>query len=743
MLFIRSIQAKVVLVIILVLSVSVAASIYLTVTNQQAAFLEETSRNLSATSSIINNVVRNTMIVGEAPVTIRTMDDIQGVGDFQEITLYRRDGSTAFHDDETILDVNRRLGRDVFDVTPRLVFESIDNASFRQVIRTNTPELVESVADQRVDYYFPILNYSECRACHGQGQFIRGVAHFQVSTARVFSQIADTRTTLTVFFIGTGVVLAALIVLLMRGIVLQPLLQLRTTVGEVGRGNLETRAEIRSRDEFRELADSINGMIAGLKDRERLEIQNRVIEARNEENRKYLDNINEGLLLLDADQVISDQYSTFLEELFGTDAIASRTFSEFIYPDDPPESERRREIDQFVDLVFTSLNTDMEMIASINPLSNQRLTVRRDGAEREIVVDASFQRIFEGGEVANVMVIFVDKTQLVEAEEALRRERARSETEQEQIAAILRTGPEAFQEFAEDARRVLDLLDAIAPGAGRAELDSLFRELHSLKGAARYMELRSFATALNELEEFVAEVRDGQRGLNDETTDRIRRMTDSLGDGLAGIRRINERFREFASHDAEERAFARSVRGFFDNLERMALSIAGDLGKRVRLRTSTDFDTLPILTQLRNPIIHLVRNAIDHGIEEELERISGGKSDTGTIVVSISRAEDESCRLEVRDDGRGIDFGAVARRARALGLVTSEEPSRNELLKAIFSPSFSSRDAATEVSGRGVGLDAVQDAVHALGGSIAVATRDGVGTRFTIRIPLSGGSHEG
>lgn len=736
----RSIQAKVALVITLVLALSVAASIYITVTNQRVAFLDETSRNLAATSTIINNVIRNTMVVGEAPVTISTMRDIQGVGDFQEITLYRRDGTTAFHDAQTIAAVNEQIGQQVFEVTERVPLATINTPDFQRVIETNTPVLAESMDERRVDYYFPILNYAECRVCHGTDEFIRGVAHFRVSTARVFDQISSTQTTLTIFFVGTGIVIAALIVFLLRGIVLGPLFALRTTVSEVGEGNLDTRAEVRSRDELRELADSINTMIAGLRDRERLELQNRIIEARNEENRKYLDNINEGLLLIDRSHRISEEYSSFLEELFGTNEIAGKQFGEFVFPEEAPQSERRREIDQFLELVFESVTTDMEMIASINPLADQRLTVRRDGHEAQIVVDASFQRIFGDDGVQNVMVIFVDKTQLVRAEQALERERERSATEQEQIAAILRSGPDAFQEFAEDAHTTLELVETNAELAADDEtMARLFRELHSLKGSARYMELRSFARSLNELESIVAAVRDGKRA-DAETARIVREKADELGEGLAAIRRINERFREFASADESKRNFARSVAGFFDNLDRMAQGLAHELEKTVRLRTSSDYDTLSILATMRNPIIHLVRNALDHGIEPELERVAAGKPETGTILVSIARESDESCRIEVRDDGQGIDFDAVESRARSLGLVTRADPSRNELLKAVFHPRFSSRDEASEVSGRGVGLDAVQDAVHALGGSIAVATRRGVGTRFTLRLPLPGGT---
>jgi chemotaxis protein histidine kinase CheA len=335
------------------------------------------------------------------------------------------------------------------------------------------------------------------------------------------------------------------------------------------------------------------------------------------------------------------------------------------------------------------------------------------------------------------MVIFIDKTQLVEAEEALKRERQRSETELEQIAAILRSGPEAFQEFARKAHDTIQLLERHArlPADSRA-LDELFRQLHSLKGEARYMELRSFARDLHEFEERVAEVRDGKRTADSYSTVEVQERIDSLRDGLASIRAITERFREFAGGEAGERFSSQSVRGFFDNVERMTDGLSAELEKKIRLKTATDVDSLSVLPELRNAVIHLVRNAVDHGIEDPFERISTNKPETGTILITIAREDDKSCRIEVRDDGQGIDFDQVEKRGRDLGLISGDRPSQNGLLKVLFHPRFSSREHASELSGRGVGLDAVQDAVHSLSGSIAVATKKGVGTRFTIRVPL-------
>ena len=110
------------------------------------------------------------------------------------------------------------------------------------VLSSNTPTSIASIENQTLDYYFPILNFAECRDCHGYGGFIRGVAHYphyQVSTAGIFERIETARNTLTLFFIGTGLVLAIAIVLTMRRIVVAPILSIGKTVTAVGAGDLE------------------------------------------------------------------------------------------------------------------------------------------------------------------------------------------------------------------------------------------------------------------------------------------------------------------------------------------------------------------------------------------------------------------------------------------------------------------------------------------------------------------------
>lgn len=171
----------------------------------------------------------------------------------------------------------------------------------------------------------------------------------------------------------------------------------------------------------------------------------------------------------------------------------------------------------------------------------------------------------------------------------------------------------------------------------------------------------------------------------------------------------------------------------------VAREIARAQGKRVRVvlegeETGVDKSTADALAE---PLLHLVRNAVDHGIESPEQRAAAGKEPEGTLVLRAV-AEGEQVRIEVEDDGAGLDLEAARERARERGLVAGDEDlSPTELAGLLFLPGFSTRERATGVSGRGVGLDAVRAAVAALRGSVEVEPGEEGGTRFVLRLPLT------
>jgi two-component system sensor histidine kinase and response regulator WspE len=193
-----------------------------------------------------------------------------------------------------------------------------------------------------------------------------------------------------------------------------------------------------------------------------------------------------------------------------------------------------------------------------------------------------------------------------------------------------------------------------------------------------------------------------------------------------------------------DEAIASRMRPFSDRtgaLPRLVRDLAHELGKRVRLdivgqNTLVDRD---LIEKLDAPLSHLLRNAVDHGMEPERERVATGKAPEGRIVLEARHAAG-MLQISVTDDGRGIDLERVRDTVVERGLSTESvaaQLTEAELLEFLFLPGFTVRDTVTEISGRGVGLDAVQDMVKQLRGSLRVSTDPGRSARFQLHLPLT------
>ncbi len=728
-----SIRFKVVFTIILVLLVSVSLLIFITVSNQQRNLLDAMRNNLSVNNGILNTVIDNLMLSGEAPIANKTMSDLRRSPEFKDIEIYRTDGTVAFSDYTTLDQVNSNQDIIKFGKTPRVEVRMIDNAGFQNVLSTNTPKTVELLSTKEMEYFFPIINGPDCRVCHGTENFLRGVAHYKISVEEVFHQINSARNMLTVFFLITAIVISIILIWMMQRIVIKPVLSISSTVAEVGNGNLDIRSHIKSRDELGLLGSKLNDMISGLKEKRHLELENREIETRNKENKKYLDNINEGLLLLNPDFTISKQYSRFVTVLFNREEITGLKLSEFIYPDADKFVEERKELDQFVKMVFEKTKTDMEMILSINPLFNKNLDIiSPDGELSKIIIDAHFQRIFKGDKVENVMVIFEDRTKIINIEHELETARKKSQSELEQIAVILKAGPESFLEFVKDAEQYLsDSLLALSSIETPESLARILRNLHSLKGSARYMDILLIADKAHETESLISDFKD--TGFDEKNKLIIKNNLSEIGTELGQIGDITSRFSSFGKISGFP-ATSR-IEQFFATLKRMAEQISKELDKDTVLVTRSNLVDFPYLKQMRDPIIHLIRNSLDHGIEDSFERLSSGKDKTAVLKLEIGILRDGSFSVVVADDGRGIDFNSVRKRALEKGLIGNSDISDKDLAEMLFSSSFSIKSEISSISGRGVGLDVVSEVVKSLKGTISIATSKAKGTKFIIKLP--------
>ena len=178
----------------------------------------------------------------------------------------------------------------------------------------------------------------------------------------------------------------------------------------------------------------------------------------------------------------------------------------------------------------------------------------------------------------------------------------------------------------------------------------------------------------------------------------------------------------------------------FDRFPRLVRDLARELGKQVAFRVEGKEIELDraILDELGDPLLHLLRNAVDHGIESPAERRRRGKQPEGEIVLAAVR-ERASVAISVRDDGRGIDRQKVLERARRDGVVDphAEALTDDQLLRVLARPGFSTAEAVTSVSGRGVGIDVAVTRIRVLGGSIEIRSVEGKGTTFVMRLPVT------
>jgi two-component system chemotaxis sensor kinase CheA len=188
------------------------------------------------------------------------------------------------------------------------------------------------------------------------------------------------------------------------------------------------------------------------------------------------------------------------------------------------------------------------------------------------------------------------------------------------------------------------------------------------------------------------------------------------------------------------------LKQIFLPMNRLVQSLSQKMGKKVRFTITGDELALDktIVESLNEPLVHLLRNALDHGLELPEERTEKGKDETGTVFLNAFRKGD-TAYVEVSDDGRGLNAARILDKARERGLVQpDQELTEQEIIQFILASGFSTAEKVTDVSGRGVGMDAVANAVRMqLGGDITIENLPGAGSRFTLSIPLSRSVNEG
>ncbi len=282
-------------------------------------------------------------------------------------------------------------------------------------------------------------------------------------------------------------------------------------------------------------------------------------------------------------------------------------------------------------------------------------------------------------------------------------------------------------------RQLKDLVQGFEPV--REQMDEVYEQLaiqYRAPAGTEFdpLEMDRFSdlhATLQACQEFVAQISESAEDLD--------LVTRSVARELVSLRRnLNQIYSE--STKARLNPFSTLTRPFADKIQRLAQRY----GKQVHCRIEGAEVLLDrvLLERLKGPLTHLVNNAFDHGIEPPEERRAQGKSPTAQIVLR-AQVQGNQALISIQDDGRGVNRERVYRKARERGLTQAawEQLSPEEILDFLFMPGFSTSTQVSELSGRGVGLDAVRTEIRQLGGKVEIASTPGQGTQFTLRLPLA------
>ncbi len=451
------------------------------------------------------------------------------------------------------------------------------------------------------------------------------------------------------------------------------------------------------------------------------------LEAAHSAQRFLLDRVSDGLATVDASGAISAQCSARLNAWFGAPIEG-----------EPVWAYLGRKSPRFGALLDFGWQCMLDDVLPLDLYLDQlprRLDV--DG----VPLGVSYQpQLTSSGKLSNVLVVVRDLTAELERE--------RLDLEQRELMAALNKLTQDRDGF----RSFLDEASIIVRAVGSAEaLDriALMRALHTLKGNFALFGLRSLSGFCHGLEDALTERREISAAEREELATRWNafeaKVRPLLGDGEGGVALSSAEFIDVVrmlSRSAPGEVVKRfkeialtPVYPHLSHLAEQAVALSERLGK-APLETVVEAAGVRCSRSRMMPfwqsLIHAVRNAVDHGIETEGERVEAGKPAHARLELRASMTRDEF-HIEVRDDGRGIDWTRLAERSRAAGLPTE---TRADLVAALFADGISSRDAVTELSGRGVGMSAMKRECTRLGGEIDVESAEGVGTTLRIRIPM-------
>jgi two-component system chemotaxis sensor kinase CheA len=540
----------------------------------------------------------------------------------------------------------------------------------------------------------------------------------------------------------------------------RPLTRMQSMMSEIASSqDFTRRVPVGRMDEIGRSIVAFNEMI------EKIQQSSALLKQKTADIQAMLQNIQQGMLTVVDGALVHAEYSAYLEAIFETQDIAGRPVMELVFDHTDLNADVRSQVDA---AIHACIGED-----AINFTFNQHLLVNEvaktmaDG--RVKTLDLSWSAITdENDTVMRLMLCVRDVTELRQ----LAAEAGEQKRRLEMIGEILAVNEEKFHHFVDSATGFVNENERIIRQHTQADseaLAELFRNVHTIKGNARTYSLQHLTSIVHETErrydalrrndvseEWNQEVLIADLERVKEAIERYRTINDvSLGRKDAGRRGSAEHYlmverghiqESLRILEAADPVDVRSLQTMRDSVHRTLRilgtesigevlsgvleslpSLARELGKEpptVRIEDDGYRVNRQVSSTLKNVFMHLMRNSVDHGIETAAARLAQGKAAAGTIAIEAG-VDRGSLQISLSDDGRGLALGRIRSIASARGWLDADAPLSDELVADfIFHPGFSTAEKVTEVSGRGVGMDAVRDFLKRENGSIELRFTD-------------------
>lgn len=474
-----------------------------------------------------------------------------------------------------------------------------------------------------------------------------------------------------------------------------------------------------------------------------------------------LQTVKEGLFLLDAQGRISATHSGSMERLFKREHLAGISFEDLLQPIVPAKTLQTAI--RFVEVLWSE-RTKENLVKSINPLQEVEVSFDTGGGQETRWLEFDFHRVRSDGKLVNLLVSVNDVTQRVRLARELAESREKAQSQVDTLLGVLHVNPQQLRSFLSDSDAAMKMVNAMLrepareESAFRRKLDSIFRQIHSIKGEAAALGLGTVESRAHEFEDALKEAREKATLSGGDFLPLVVKLDDlfthlgSIGDLVARLAQLNYG-PNAAEENAEESAAGRAavaaaaaptpIRAADDpisqTLSQLIDNVGQDRGKRARLVAEGLGDVPPAYRRaIKDIAVQAVRNALVHGIEAPDFRERSGKPAVGSIKVGFRGEGPNGYRLIIEDDGAGISLRKVREAAVSRGILTSEDAARLEskqLLSLLFRSGFSTQEVPDEDAGRGVGMNVIAELVKELSGRVGVSTGEGRYTRFTIVLP--------